>query len=389
MDFTVFSHLRWNFVFQRPQHLMTRCSSANRVFYWEEPVVGAFAAYVEVQHVSSKLKIAIPHLPAGLSELEVCKIQKFLLGDFLRQYQIEDSVLWYYTPLALRFSQQIAAGAIVYDCMDELTAFRGAPTGLRAAETDLFRCADLVFTGGKSLYESKRSQHSSVHCFPSSIDREFFQSARQIGVDVRDQADIPHPRLGFCGVVDERMDLDLLAALADARPAWQFILVGPVVKIDMRDLPKRSNIHYLGQKDYKCLPSYFAGWDVGLLPFAINESTRFISPTKTPEYLAAGLPVVSSAITDVVDPYGVNGLVQIAQTPAEFIEAGEKALVSRNSHVRLTRVDEYLSSMSWDSTWKGMSHLIFAAIRSRNEKNINRVARGTAAASGELECSII
>ena len=378
MDFVVFSHLRWNFVFQRPQHLMTRCSGANRVFYWEEPIYGAPAAFVEVREVSRKLKVAVPHLPSGLSDAEVDKVQRFLLQDLMSQHAVKDPVLWYYTPLALRFSAGLPARAVVYDCMDELSAFRGAPAGLRTAEADLFRSADLVFTGGKSLYESKRRQHPSVHCFPSSIDRDFFATAREIRAEVQDQAHIAHPRLGFCGVIDERMDLDLLAVVADARPEWQLILLGPVVKISESDLPRRPNIHYLGQKDYRSLPAYFAGWDAGLLPFAHNESTRYISPTKTPEYLAAGLPVVSTAITDVVEPYGVKGLVHIARTPEGFIHAIEKALLSRNSSKRLADVDRHLSHMSWDSTWNEMHRLVSEVVYGipTNERDRTFMAAG-------------
>jgi glycosyltransferase involved in cell wall biosynthesis len=388
MDVTVFSHLRWNFVFQRPQHLLTRCSGTNRVFYWEEPIFGAPAAFVEVHDVDRKLKVAVPHLPSGLTEAEVNKVQKFLLQQFMAQHGIHDPVLWYYTPLALRFSGDVAASAVVYDCMDELSAFRGAPAGLRAAESDLFSRADLVFTGGKSLYENKRRQHSSVHCFPSSIDRDFFATARKIRAEVEDQSRIPRPRLGFCGVIDERMDLELLAAIADLRPEWQIVLLGPVVKISESDLPRNSNIHYLGQKDYRSLPAYFAGWDVGLLPFARNESTRYISPTKTPEYLAAGLPAVSTPITDVVDPYGVQGHVHIAETPSEFIRAIEKSLATRNSSRRLADVDRYLSHMSWDSTWKQMSHLISEVVYGMGRSDNDRAAMvGGKGPDGEVECS--
>jgi UDP-galactopyranose mutase len=254
--------------------------------------------------------------------------------------------------------------------MDELSGFRGAPSGLRTAEAELFACADLVFTGGQSLYQSKRRQHHSVHCFPSSIDREFFASARRIHAEVKDQANITHPRLGYCGVIDERMDLDLIAEVAERRPDWQLVMLGPVVKIAESDLPRQSNIHYLGAKEYRTLPSYLAGWDVGLLPFARNESTRFISPTKTPEYLAAGLPVVSTPITDVVEPYGTKQLVEIAETAEQFVESIEKAMSARNSPDRLARVDRFLSRMSWDLTWEQMNRLIQEAVHSNRNLEV-------------------
>jgi len=159
-------------------------------------------------------------------------------------------------------------------------------------------------------------------------------------------------------VIDERMDSDLLARVADLRPHWQIIMIGPIVKVNWSELPYRPNIHYLGAKEYRSLPSYFAGWDVGLLPFARNESTRFISPTKTPEYLAAGLPVVSTPIADVMDPYGVKSLVEIANTPEEFVTSVESAMASRNHATRLAKVDQFLSQVSWDLTWEGMNRLI-------------------------------
>jgi UDP-galactopyranose mutase len=388
MDFIVFSHLRWNFVFQRPQHLMTRCAGACRVFYWEEPLIGGAAAFTEIREINPNLKVVVPHIPSGLSQDQVNKLQRAFLQGLMLEAEIQDPVFWYYTPLALHFSRAIPARVVVYDCMDELSAFRGAPEGLKAAEAELFSLAHLVFTGGKSLYQSKRRQHSQVYCFPSSIDREFFATARKTRAEMKDQIDIPHPRLGFCGVIDERMDLELLAKVADMRPHWHFILLGPVVKISESDLPSRANIHYLGQQDYRSLPAYFAGWDVGLLPFARNESTRFISPTKTPEYLAAGLPAVSTPIADVVDPYGVNGLVHIARTAEEFGIAIEKALLTRNSPERLAGVDSYLSGMSWDATWKHMMHLV---LRAGVRKNLNdRVSLiGGTAPDGEIECSTI
>lgn len=388
MDFVVFSHLRWNFVFQRPQHLMTRCSEGCRVFYWEEPIVGAPAAFVEVRDVSRTLKVATPHIPAALSNDEINRLQRFLLIQLLTQHEVSEPVLWYYTPMAMHFTRDIPSRAVVYDCMDELSAFRGAPAGLREAEADLFRRADLVFTGGKSLYRSKRSQHSAVHCFPSSIDRDFFAGARKIHAELKDQVHIPHPRLGYSGVIDERMDLELLAAVAEARPDWHLVMLGPVVKISESDLPRRENLHYIGQKEYRLLPAYLAGWDVGLLPFALNESTRYISPTKTPEYLAAGLPVVSTPIADVVDPYGARGLVHIAESSEEFVRAVEVSLTTRNCSERLSNVDRYLADMSWNATWKRMTGLIHEVVHGMGSGEKDR-SRDVNARDWSIGCSTI
>jgi UDP-galactopyranose mutase len=383
MDFLVLSHLRWDFVFQRPQHLMTRGARNNRVFFWEEPIYDAAErASVDVSSRSHNLHVVTPHLPRGLDESEAWRIQESLLRDVVSEHGINEFALWYYTPMARHFSRKLNPSVVIYDCMDELSGFRGAPPGLRAAETELFVFADLVFTGGQSLYESKKFQHPAVHCFPSSIDREFFASARQTADEPGDQATIPRPRLGYCGVIDERMDTDLVAAVAERRPDWQIVMVGPVVKVSESELPHRENIHYLGAKEYRTLPSYLAGWDVGLLPFAANESTRFISPTKTPEYLAAGLPVVSTPIHDVVNPYGTLNLVEIAATADEFIECAERAIASRNSSERIARADRFLSQNSWDLTWSRMKRLIDAAWHSNRNLSIDDSASlGSSAAA--------
>jgi UDP-galactopyranose mutase len=245
--------------------------------------------------------------------------------------------------------------------MDELSAFRGAPIEMRNYESNLFQHADLVFTGGASLFKSKRTQHHSVHCFPSSIDFPHFASARTVNDDPEDQSNIPQPRIGYAGVIDERLDIDLLREVAEAAPDWHFVLLGPVVKIDPATLPSAPNIHYLGMKSYSDLPRYFSGWRIGMLPFALNEATRFISPTKTPEYLAAGLRVISTPISDVVNPYGHLGLVSIAATPREFISIANSVLESPCTREH-RKVDEYLAQSSWDRTWSQMNNLISDAI---------------------------
>jgi len=238
---------------------------------------------------------------------------------------------------------------------------------LRDREAELISKADLVFTGGRSLYEAKRDKHPSVHCFPSSIDVNHFARALEINDEPEEQASIPHPRIGFCGVIDERADLELLQSVAELRPDWHFVMIGPVVKISEDELPRLENIHYLGGKKYDELPDYIAGWDVAMMPFALNESTRFISPTKTPEYLAAGRPVVSTPIRDVVRPYGEQNLVHIASTPEQFVNAIENAM-AENADERLQNVREFMKDMSWDITQSRMSELINDVLKSRDEK---------------------
>lgn len=357
-DLLCFSHLRWNFVFQRPQHLLTRCARERGVLFFEEPIFDAGTPELRLTPQPDGVTVAVPHLPPGTGEDEAIALQRRLLDELMAQRRAQRFAAWYYTPMALPFTQQLQPVVTVYDCMDELANFQGAPTKLRQLERELLRRADLVFTGGHSLYEAKRQHHPRVYPFPSSVDVPHFAAARgDLGPEPADQADIPHPRLGFFGVIDERMDLALLDAVAAARPDWQLVMLGPVVKIDPASLPRRDNIHWLGGKSYKELPRYIAGWDVALLPFAQNDATRFISPTKTPEYLAAGRPVVSTPIRDVVRPYGKLGLVHVAATPAEFVTAIACAL-QEDGAARQRQVDGLLSSMSWDQTWNGMRLLI-------------------------------
>ena len=365
-DLVCFSHLRWDFVYQRPQHLLSRCAKKRRVFFVEEPIFGNGSMRLEIREAETGVHVVVPHLPDGLrSEIAINAVMREMTRQLFIDHEIDEYIFWYYTPMALSFTDHFNPVASVYDCMDELSAFKGAHSALPMLEKQLFRHVDLVFTGGQSLYEAKRGQHPSVHAFPSSIDASHFGKARNITEDPKDQAAIPHPRLGFFGVIDERFDIQLLDQVAGMRPDWHFIVIGPVVKIDPETLPKHPNIHYLGGKKYQELPEYLAGWDIALLLFARNDSTRFISPTKTPEYLAAGKPVISTSIRDVVRPYGELKLVEIADSPEEFIKAAEKILSNSGRAEWLARVDAFLENISWDKTWGQMYDLIDNVIKKR------------------------
>lgn len=365
----VFSHLRWDFVFQRPQHLLSRLTDRFNVLFVEEPVPGSPAASLERMHPAEGVTVLRPHVPGlatGFHDDHIPAL-RIMLADYLADQHIDDYWLWFYTPMAMPLAAELTPQGIVYDCMDELAAFKNAPRQLLQRESALFKAADLVFTGGQSLYEAKRERHAHVHCFPSSVDALHFSRAHQThdidGTALHEhpaQLHIAHPRLGFFGVIDERIDLPLISALADAHAEWNIVMVGPVVKIDPATLPQRANLHWLGQRNYNELPELIAGWDVCLLPFALNDSTRFISPTKTLEYLAADRPAVSTPIKDVVGPY--SGLVAIAATPEAFIAACETALVvtpeqrSLDTSARAAIV----AGTSWDRTVAEMAALIDA-----------------------------
>ena len=356
-DLLCISHLRWGFVYQRPNHLMARWARERRVYFVEEPVYDEPEPRMEVRTVAEDLHVAVPHLPVGLTAAEDEALRKVLTDQLVVNTRLRDPLLWMYSPMGWPQVKHVKASAVVYDCMDELAHFRGAPPKLAERERAVFARADLVFTGGQSLYEAKRTQHPHVHAFPSSVDARHFERARRRGLDPRDQKDIPHPRVGFFGVVDERMNLELVAEVANLRPNLHFIFVGPVVKIEPGVLPQAPNIHWLGGKTYEELPDYVAGWDVAMMPFALNDSTRFISPTKTLEYLAAHRPIVSTSIRDVVEPYGEQNLVRIADTPFAFAAAIDAALDERGTQREEAwkqAAEECLANTSWDRTWSRM-----------------------------------
>lgn len=389
-DVVCLSHLRWSFVYQRPQHLLSRClEGGGRVFFFEEPRFeqeapqshesDADAVRLDVVEDDTGVFVCTPvfRYAPGTTPSDAFPPEsvegavRALLDDLLEEEEVERYVLWYYTPMALGFTHHLSPEVVVYDCMDELSAFRFAPPLLKSRERELFQRADLVFTGGLSLYEAKKDHHDAVFPFPSSVDVSHFGKARLPVATPADQAGIPGPRLGFCGVIDERMDLDLVERVALARPEWSLILVGPVVKIDPASLPRLPNIHFLGSKTYAELPAYLASWDVAIMPFARNESTRFISPTKTPEYLAAGKPVVSTPIHDVVRTYGDRELVRIAHSADEFVAHVEGALSREGRSVEwLRRVDACLAENSWDLTWKRMAALIEKAVQAKSTKSV-------------------
>jgi UDP-galactopyranose mutase len=362
-DLLVLSHLRWDFVFQRPQHLLTRCARDRRVFFFEEPVFeDGVAPRLDLSTRGDTLHIALPRLPTGMSEAQVCAQLSQLIDRLVRKHMSRRYFAWYYTPMALDFTRQLKPATVVYDCMDELSHFKNAPPHLLEREDELFQRAHVVFTGGISLYEHKSAKHDNIHPFPSSVDVEHFARARTIEREPEDQAHIPHPRIGYAGVIDERFDIELVRGVSEAKPEWQLVLIGPVVKIDAATLPRAPNIHYLGPKHYEDLPAYLSGWQVGLLPFARNDSTRFISPTKTPEYLAAGRRVVSTSIRDVVRTYGERALARIADTPRDCVAAIEASLGDgANDTERLKQVDDFLSRTSWDQTFRAMWQLVEAA----------------------------
>ncbi len=364
-----FSHLRWDFVFQRPQHLLSRFAKDRAVYVFEETwwIGDDEPARLDLRTCeTSGVVVARPHIPGGQREREE-EILRGLLDGMIHARRIRRPVTWYYTPMMLPFSRHIETAAVVYDCMDELSQFRFAPPTLLALEAELFDRADVVFTGGISIYEAKKDRNPNVHAFPSSVDKAHFAAARTlVHADLpTDLRDIESPRLGYYGVIDERLDYGLIAAVADAHPEWSVVMVGPLAKVAAEDLPRRPNIHWLGGRSYAELPRYLGGWDIALMPFALNEATRFISPTKTPEYLSGGRAVVSTRIRDVERTYGGLEAVAIAYSPAEFVAGCERQMALGRSGAWLDAVDAQLKDLSWDATKSRMSALVDVAVARR------------------------
>ena len=356
----VFSHLRWNFVYQRPQHLLSRLAQRWQVIVIEEPVPRSERNELEIFEGAPGVQVWRPHVTGehyGFHDDHLPVLKK-MVADAMREKHVSDYWVWFYTPMALPLATDLKPRGVVYDCMDELSHFKNAPKQLVQRENALFKLADLVFTGGRSIYNAKKSRHPDVHCFPSSVDAKHFE--RTTGEHPL-HADIPHPRLGYCGVIDERINLELVDAIAKARPEWNIVMVGPTAKIEPQNLPRRDNIHWLGQQSYEDLPRFIKGWDVCLMPFALNDATKFISPTKTLEYMACGRPSVSTSIRDVVEPYG--HVVRIADTPEGFIADCEMIMArseqEQEEHAR--ELADIVAATSWDITATAMAELIAQA----------------------------
>ena len=372
----VFCHLRWSFVYQRPQHLLARLAEKWQVVYVEEPVCTEGPAHLETREISARLTVMVPHTPVaavGFHDDQLALLQP-LIETALKARNLHADVAWLYTPMALPLAKSFAPTCLVYDCMDELTGFKDAPRQLRQRESALLKEAARVFTGGPSLYEARRDLHPSVHCFPSAVDAAHFSPTNlvadcehaKIASELQDA--LPHPRLGFFGVIDERLDLELVAAIADQHPEWAVVMAGPVVKMDPAMLPQRPNIHWLGMQPYERLPYLLAGWDLCLMPFVLNEATRFISPTETLEYMAGDKPVVSTPVRDVIYLYGAA--VTIAPAGPAFVQAC-KAVLAESATARCKRNSEMLytvSMHSWKRTAESIDGMLQTALQQANRQ---------------------
>jgi glycosyltransferase involved in cell wall biosynthesis len=358
----VHCHLRWDGVWQRPQQIMSRLARHRRIAFIEEPIFmgPGYQNHLEVREENG-VTVAQPYVPAQEEYLPRVspsnqQIVRGLVAPFLKERGFTGGVRWHYAPMAVYMSDLDCARTVVYDCMDELSAFKGAPPELVEREQELMRSADVMFTGGQSMWMNKKQHHSNCHRFDSGVDLEHFQQATLPQTPVpADAENLAHPVLGYYGVIDERMDYEAIRALAAAFPQSTVLLVGPITKVDPAELPQGPNIIYTGQRSYAELPGYLKSFDVALVPFAQNEATRFLSPTKTLEYFAGLKPVVSSPVKDVVENYSDS--VRIASTPAEYVAAVRETLEADNAD-RIRRGLAHAEQKTWDAIVGQMEELL-------------------------------
>lgn len=378
------SHLAWDFVWQRPQHLLSRLARHYPVLYVNEPELTTAQSRPYLKRVAdtSGVKAWQPFFPDRRDTREnwrnvyISLVQKLLLDQgWLRRGRTglaaaRPLIIWFYSPTPYYFLDHLPADLVVYDVMDELANFKNASADLPGRETKLLAQADLVFTGGRSLYQARQGRHPHLHLFSSGVEPEHFAQALSPSTEVAAEiAALPRPILGYYGVIDERIDLALLDTLAAEHPTWSIVMIGPVAKIEPKDLPRRPNFHYPGQQPYTRLPNFLKGFDVCLMPFQINAATRYISPTKTLEYMAAHKPIVSTPVPDVVANWA--DVVSIAANPAEFAAAIEAALAetAAQREARIAREEIHLARSSWDAIAAEMRTLIQAGLSRRRQQH--------------------
>lgn len=348
-DMIVFCHLRWDFVYQRPQHLISRLAKDFKILVVEEPigVEPQLESPFQVREINSHIHICQPQV-GNMNEI----------GAYLKKHLKQSNFAfgWFYSAAFISVLDDLSFDAVIYDCMDELTLFKGASQELIKQEEKLLEHADLVFTGGKSLYESKKKRHSNVFCFPSSVDIAHFSNGASHKKDKpADLENIPTPIIGYYGVIDERIDLELLKNTAAKNPEASFVMIGPICKIDEHDLPRAENIYYLGMKSYEELPNYLEYFDMAMMPFALNDSTKFISPTKTLEYMSAFKPIISTRIKDVERDY--KHCVMLIDDAEDFTDA-----IKNPQNSCKTFYEEILNKTSWDTTSNQMKLIMEKAI---------------------------
>lgn len=370
LDFPIIvhCHLRWDFVWQRPQQLFSRLVADHPVLFIEDPLPTEGDAWLELSEPYPNLVRMVPRLPPQApSEVDAqWRLLLPLMEQALAQHELlaarfVQPVQWFYSPMSAPvLLGRFGARGTVYDCMDELANFRFAPPDIVERERFLLARADVVFTGGYRLYQEKSRHHSTVHFHGCGVDAGHFGRARVASTTVPEAiAHLPGRVLGYVGVIDERLDYGLIEALARRFPDASIAMAGPVVKVDPAELPRLPNIHWLGQQPYDLLPALVKGFDVCLMPFALNDATRYINPTKTLEYMATGKPIVSTAVADVVRNF--TPVVDVAHSVEAFLDAVERAAVAPDPALLREGIARAMAA-SWDSTVSTMRQELLDAV---------------------------
>ncbi len=364
-DLVVASHLRWSFVWQRPQQLLSRLARERRILFVEEPVYtdSTVAEVPVLEHVANNITVLAPRVPRPDREGASIWADRDRITRQVRSaldlLEFDTRALWFYTPLPEFLLHAVDPELVIYDVMDELSMFKFAPPELKEQEARLLRRSDVVFTGGASLYESKKPYNKSTHLFASGVDAKHYFKACDQSTPVPDFVKhLNGPIATYIGVIDERLDYDIIAAMAARRPDVQFLMCGPIVKVDPNELPKAPNLHYPGQQSYEDLPSILKGSDICLMPFARNDATKFISPTKTLEYMATHRPIVSTPIRDVERFF--SDIVYLANDADEFVKQIDVAL-NEHPHERARRrqrEEKILAEHAWDAIAANMNQLM-------------------------------
>jgi glycosyltransferase involved in cell wall biosynthesis len=377
-----FCHLGWDWVWQRPQQYLSRLAKRHRLLFVETYCSDVAKAEVRLRTAEGHPNITIceTHLPQSrwpdgeFIDAERRRVVKNALTSELRG-QFEQPLLWFYDPMAVTaFARQMGERAIVYDCMDELSQFKGAPPALIQREKELLRVADVVFCGGQKMRKKRLPLNANTHFFGTGVDCEHFGKAmtRELKVAPEIANFGSAPVLGYFGVIDERIDYELLEKLADARADWHVVMVGPTAKVDPATFPKRDNLHFIGGRPYAQLPALTKGFSVAMMPFALNAATEYINPTKALEYMAAGRPVVSTALDEVRMNFGK--VARIAESHAEFIAFCAKEADSP-SRARIVRGLKLASENTWEANIARMESHIYDVLAARRAETAKKSKR--------------
>ena len=354
-DLLVFSHHRWDQLFHRPQHLFTRYAKYRRVFFVESPIFGMTEIpRLFLKETTENVLTVVPHLPHEFGPMQMETLLADLVDELIYEEELIDFTVWYDSPKAWAYTQHLTPEAVIYDCDQD-----------HDDDKDLMARANIVFASSPSLCEKKEQEHSNVHSCPSAINHPHFKQARLKLTAPDDQINIPHPRIGFYGNVDEKLNTHLISEMAKLRPDFHFIILGPCS--NSKQLPKAPNIHYLGQKDYYSLPLYLAGWDCTMMPYHTDESTQYMYPAKILEFIAAGKPVVSTMLKDIVNPYVTRRLIHVAEDSIAFIQAIEAAMEDKKNPEWIDRVDHFLKDHSWDQTFSRMAKIEEDLLKNRHQ----------------------